>query len=274
MPLLASKTRSSVFRTTQEHYCAAARRVVAPTNQPRQSWSGHTRAQSPQTPHPPNAYSPLAPAEYPGTNTTADIHKTPEAAHSHSRLVRKRKGTRMQHKHRGRRVGKVMRWGVYVCTLIMVLLCVASYWPEPMVSREVVPKRGSNQPRSYFEVVIASGSIVIDRYPDYRQMGFSSPEPGTHTVFMLHSSHFPPTSPRVWSWPQLNLSGGGSGGQYTRFAMHTLLPSLILLGVSVALAVRASKCRAPGGCPHCGYSLEGLTTETCPECGGTTTTSS
>lgn len=149
----------------------------------------------------------------------------------------------------------------------MVLLCIASYWPEPMWSREVVPTRGINQPRTKTEVVIASGSIVIDRYPDYRQMGFSSPEPGTQKGFMLHSSHFPPTSSSIWSWPSIDLNVEGSGGKYTRFEMHTLLPSLFLLGLSVTLAVYTCRSHLPDCCPSCGYPLEGLTTTTCPECG-------
>lgn len=160
------------------------------------------------------------------------------------------------------------RWSVYACTVLMCVLMVASYGPEPSWSREVVPPQGSSSPRTYTEVLFFNGVIQFERYPDYRQMGFSSPKPGIYTHFELRS-HQNPSSLRSLGMPLLSTSGGGSGGRYTQLWMPTLLPTLILLAFSAILIVRSRRTYMQGCCVDCGYSLQGLTSDVCPECGAT-----
>lgn len=166
-------------------------------------------------------------------------------------------------KQRGRRLGRVMRWGVYACTIVMCLLCIASYWPQPRWSREDVPSNGSVGNRTYTDVIFMGGRINIERYPDYQQMGFSAPTPGVHYNFEWHSQKNP-SSLRSLSDSSTIARGGGS---YTRYRFRSLWPTALLAMISLVLWYRERLTQTPGCCQSCGYSLEGLDGQTCPECG-------
>lgn len=166
----------------------------------------------------------------------------------------------------GRGMRRMMRWGVYACTLLMILLCIASYWPEPRWSREFVPAQGSVAKRNFTEVILWNGWINIERYPDYQQMGFSSRRPGVHHDFEWHSQKNP-SSIRAISASSYITKGGGSSGSYIRYRFHTLWPCGLLVGISLILWIRTRFVIHHGRCANCDYSLEGLTSTTCPECG-------
>ena len=169
-----------------------------------------------------------------------------------------------------RRLGRVMRWGVYVCTLGSLILCVASYWPEPRWSREFVPAQGSVAKRNFTEVILWNGWINIERYPDYQQMGFSSRRPGVHHIFEWRSQQNP-SSARSLSASSYITKGGGSGGAYIRYRFHTLWPCGLFFGISLILWFHGRITFHQGHCTKCDYSLDGLTSTTCPECGATIT---
>ena len=169
-------------------------------------------------------------------------------------------------KTRGRRLGRVMRWGVYACSIVMCLLCIASYWPQPRWSREYVPPNGKVASRSFTELILWNGWLIFERYPDYQQMGFSAPMPGVHHEFEWRS-HTNPASLQSLSAPAYITKGGGSGGSYIRYTFRSIWPTALFVGFGLILWYRSRQSRIPGCCPSCGYSLEGLTGKTCPECG-------
>lgn len=164
------------------------------------------------------------------------------------------------------RFRRMVRWVVYACTIVMVLLCIASYWPQPRWSREYVPSNGSIGNRTYTEVILSDGLINIERYPDYQQMGFSAPTPGVYHHFDWRSQKNP-SSHQALSASSYITKGGGSSGPFTRYRFRSLWPAVILVGISLVLWYRERLNPTPGCCSSCGYSLEGLVSNTCPECG-------
>jgi hypothetical protein len=158
------------------------------------------------------------------------------------------------------------RYMVYICTLLMCVLAVASYGPEPNWTRVKVPHQGSGKPRIYTEVWFFNGTIRFKRYPDYRQLELGSLGPGVYTNFELRG-HQNPSSLRFLSGQILKPSDGSLGVRNVDIRIPTLLPTLVALVLSVILMVRSHRKQIQGCCSQCGYSLDGLAGGVCPECG-------
>ena len=210
-----------------------------------------------------------------GKNTTAEIHTTPEAAHSHSRLVRNPKGTRMQHKHRSRRLGRVMRWGVYACTLVVLVVTALSFF---FVFGAAFSKVRQEQILLYTEVSVEfeKGRVDVELIPGGGYEMFNPlPEPGWYlnrwgykTKYYKYpkGSIFAPKY-QWWSLPGYTHGHGIPTGPTKEVSIPFVYLSVILSGLSMWVWIRVHKRNRLGRCVHCGYSLADLPTITCPECG-------
>ncbi len=83
---------------------------------------------------------------------------------------------------------------------------------------------------------------------------------GAHRFKQIDKSHF--RLPRFSSY----TSSNGSDEQWT-LSSSLFYPLIVTLSVSILLIWKSRKLIGPGRCGVCGYSLDGLTGDSCPECG-------
>lgn len=159
------------------------------------------------------------------------------------------------------------RWGVWVCTGLMIALVPVSIWVKPSCSISYVQYDDEGMDRlKYLELRLDDGVVRSEFFP-YKARGLWSraPIPGWDADVWLGTG-FPPTS-RWWSFPMMNR-GGSSVGPYTWMDMPIIYPTALLLGWSIWLIRGQRKYRQQAGCcSKCQYSLEGLNSDVCPECG-------
>lgn len=190
----------------------------------------------------------------------------PAAAHSHSRLVQGAGGTTM--KHRSSRLGRVMRWGVYGCTLLFCVLTLFGSFTEFGCTLYFV-QDGQTYGYPQVDLGVGRSRIVVDYSPNHSIGTFGDiPTPGLHAYWNEYGP-FPPVQDS--RFVPINFSeGGGSAGQFTRIGISMMYPAVLLLVISILLRLMMGR---PVGsthpCSNCGYALAGLTTTTCPECGTT-----
>ena len=148
-----------------------------------------------------------------------------------------------------------MRWGVYACTLAATVLFFWSFGQPRTVVRN--------------SVYLNEGRLLLTSYD------VSSEEP--NDKFVLGSIHHLITIESMdqvlgewWALPGMPKAVRSNAHQ-----VDLPLAYLSVLGFAISARFYLHALRLKRGsseCARCGYSLEGLTTETCPECGGTTTT--
>lgn len=168
-------------------------------------------------------------------------------------------------KRRGRRLGRVMRWGVYGCTLALLAMLVLSIWLEPYATFEYMPTANQRRSRTFTGFELHQGVLKLARTPDYRQMYFSMPDPGWHSSFGRGRVSFVPAQYMWYGLPSVNHSNG-SRGSTAELVIPLVWPMVILVGLGLYLRVRGCKSKR-AGCASCGYPLADLPTNTCPECG-------
>lgn len=196
-PRLASKMRSRVFRTTQEHYCSATRRVVAPCQ---------------------------------------------------GNVLKKN----------GRSLGRVVRWGVYACTTLFVMLWGLSTWSP--FTLDITHVSSDSKPYVHEFVFIFQDSRICIVYFPYWTHGGDA-EPGWRLIAHRHGVS---GGLRDEWWVPPHFRGSFGSGQWNiEFPLvYTALASLVFTGW---LTIRSRP--RQGECACCGYSLERLASNISPECG-------
>lgn len=160
-----------------------------------------------------------------------------------------------------------MRWGVHGCSLgLAVLIGVAAWYPRTLeVSRTTPGVNGWT----------AGLDISVDEYR--LSVVYSPPEPSEGVLqpgwfIDLHASKFWYGMSGQWWSPPILGSQSPFQNSATSIEMPLVYPTGISVLISMWLIWRRMKSQAcVDSCSSCGYSLEGLTTTTCPECGATIT---
>ena len=144
-----------------------------------------------------------------------------------------------------------MRWGVYACTLLVLVMFAGS-----IGKNRTVVKNG---------MYLYNGRVLL--------MIYSSPprlpddhydESGIHDLFTRMT--LDSDQPGMWFRSVVNLDGRFD--ERFRADLPLIYPLLAGLAISARLFVVSRRMRrGPSDCEHCGYSHEGLKADTCPECG-------
>jgi len=165
---------------------------------------------------------------------------------------------------RRRRDRAIGRWGVWVCTGVLIALIPVSIWERPgamvMHSSSAYADRGV--------ILRLSGAHFIFLYSSGRDPGRTvlAGEPAAATGFdFTYWSRWAVTEKRStirWLSPAWWI-----GGRAIRGAEISLIyPAMIGALWSWVLWRRMPK-YPMGACQSCGYSLDGLDSDVCPECG-------
>ncbi len=161
------------------------------------------------------------------------------------------------------------RWGVWVCTGLVLILIPVSVWAASGVGFQLA-KSGQPYYPHRVDVGVSRYRVVVQYYSSYRlHEGFSSGDPliSGATVEWMDYRPFPPVISEWWAFPSYS-TGGGSSGPMKRFEISLVYPSLLMVGWSLWLVRGVRRRRfVEGCCVECGYCLEGLGGGVCPECG-------
>lgn len=177
-----------------------------------------------------------------------------------------------------RRLGRVMRRGVYGCTLVFLLLFVLSY-PKAM-QFSFANIRGTQATR--FFMGVDSGRLHI--FFDYNSLvGATWPKiknPTGHVFLrattvsderIIYGTTILPR--RKWwttpsRFPERNVQFGSNSHIWD---LPIIYIALMFAGLSMWILFVRRSIIPVGFCTHCQYSLERLESTTCPECGTTIT---
>ena len=165
-----------------------------------------------------------------------------------------------------------MRWGLYACTLLCIALI-----PISIVWKPGVMLSGYGQPSGElvqaYTLGVVDGRLLLRTFTPTRYSWSGPVDQGTSWEFgdrMDGPMWWEPAPwwdrPRVWEDP----------GFPTMVDVPLVYLSVLMLiasGFAWLLALRCwvLRSRRSSLCMSCGYSLEGITTSTCPECGATIT---
>jgi hypothetical protein len=161
-----------------------------------------------------------------------------------------------------------MRWGVYACTLLCIaLIPISILWkPGVMLSGYGQP---SGELVQAYTLGVHNGRLLVRTFTPSRYSWSGPADHGTSWEFgdrMDGPMWWEPApwwdQPRVWQDP----------GFPTMVDVPLVYLSVLMLIASGCLWLLALRSwvlhsRRSSLCMYCGYSLEGLASNTCPECG-------
>jgi len=192
-------------------------------------------------------------------------------------------------KQRSRRLGRVMRWGVYACTTLVVFVFLASFiivsGPGPFVLSGYRQDSESPNKATVYILWVNGGRVYFDLYginvqfdPENSELAQVSPahhgvelEPILHSYSEYDRWEMSEYSGR--SWWSLFFIPQSEDKKYCDIEAPLIYPALTLILWSIAIFKKQRAFARFDRCSNCGYSLADLPTETCPECGGTINTS-
>lgn len=160
----------------------------------------------------------------------------------------------------------VGRWGVWVCTFLVVVSIPVSVWVQPMV---MVVGLHPNYTKTMFGIRIVNARLIAERDPIYApNMIFAAPPRTTWTPYVLTGVGSNSRHVRWWSAPSTDTGAWGERGPHRWVEMPMAYVAVLLMFWSwwLVRGVRRGR-RLAGCCEGCGYLLEGLDGGVCPECG-------
>ncbi len=156
------------------------------------------------------------------------------------------------------------RWGVWVCTGLMVVGFVSSFVIQPGVIIEHLDF--STRKVAIFDSIdLHNGQLVVKHHrPVY-------PQPLSDSLIVYGIDlRFRTNQYSSWSisWWNVRPYRSTDPSFATLWSFSIVYPTLFVLGWSLWLVRGRRKLRRRVGCcSECGYSLDGLTSDVCPECG-------
>jgi hypothetical protein len=170
---------------------------------------------------------------------------------------------------RNHRLGRVMRLWVYVCAIILIMLLCISFWVGLQVS---ITHTRADQDWNYrrLSVCAVDARLGVEYWPDVCPSFGSPREAGYATYLATRKDVFPPVYGSGWVLPASG-GGGSSVGVYQSWNLPIAYPCVLFVMISAWLIRVNQVNRGTGYCTSCGYLLEGLANNTCPECGATIT---
>ena len=178
------------------------------------------------------------------------------------------KGSKM-----GKSVRSCGRWGVWVCTGLMIAAIPVSFWTQPGVKlvHELSDKDQSVGIQSihFAQGRAVFGSVIPQQTANLLHQREPNPQatPGWR-VKVVHRFYGIGLWTPNGSWWKPKLLDDRPFA--VRWDLPLLYPVVFMLGWSLWLVRGRRKLRRRVGCcSECGYSLDGLTSDVCPECGET-----
>lgn len=171
------------------------------------------------------------------------------------------KGTRL-----GRRARWAVRWGTIVLGLAILMITALSWYYTAWVRCEIsTSSRWSN-----ISVCMQSGRLRLFVTPQRMSCWGGPPDHSTLRYYFYKTGgrysaiSTKRTNPvaghqKIWST---------EGTEY-EYYLSGFIPGLLIGGIGMVTWYRHRRSRLVGGCTNCGYSLDGLTSDVCPECGET-----
>lgn len=147
------------------------------------------------------------------------------------------------------RFKRVRRWSVYAATLVTISLIPISYWLNPFVY--FITQSDRNNMSSFFLLDPCEG-VWMSSWGSYR--GAKQGAPTVRGLYFLNKNEAVPSA--WYAFPRLQAG-------YLKVPL--VWPSIGLMTLSIIMWKRSRQ--ANGCCTQCGYALEGLPTNTYPECG-------
>ena len=175
------------------------------------------------------------------------------------------------------RLGRVMRWGVYMSAGAMPLLFVCSFFVNPTFSIDRYPTEA--QPgKIKRDLAVSDGRLIVITESDPSAIYHHPAELKREVRYIadvyLSGLYFKlsfrqpayPMTPAWWDLPRIQRAASGNA-QYSEVFIPFTYPTILLLGVSIWVWAKSRKYSLIQNQCSCGYSLEGLPSPTCPECG-------
>lgn len=159
------------------------------------------------------------------------------------------------------------RWGVWVCTFLVLVSIPVSVWVQPMV---MVVGLHPNHSKTMYGARLVDGRLVVERDPVYFPNMISAAPPKTTWTPYVHTGVGPKDRKNRW-WPAPSTDTGALGSRgWHRWVEIPMVNLAVLMVAWSGWLVRGVKRRRrlAGCCVGCGYSLVGLEGGVCPECGG------
>ncbi len=166
---------------------------------------------------------------------------------------------------RSGRLGRVMRWGVYAFCLVLWGLLGLSIFVNLNMGTHFVPDDWPQGNITWTNVSFQSGIMVLERNSNVGVHAWDEVNSGREYWF-VNQSAFPPPKREWYGLPGIHRLGG-SAGVSLRIEVPLIWASFIAQVASIWIWIANRKRRLVGCCTSCGYSLEGLTGTSCPECG-------
>jgi len=167
-------------------------------------------------------------------------------------------------RRRYRKLRTVVRWGVWVCTGLLVILISISIWLRPGARVFHNSKTHTNR------------GVILDLSDGRFRILYASRSPVQHSVQPKNTMLINGFDFEYWDrWPTAEKRNTARwlspvwwvGGSSIRGPEVSLIYPALIGAVWSVLIWRRRPRFVAGHCPGCGYSLVGLSRGVCPECG-------
>ncbi len=162
------------------------------------------------------------------------------------------------------RLKRVMRWGVYACTLFLLLLLALSHVRILAYAEATV----NAQTWSRTSFGVDRGMLWLGYTPECRSCWGTKHAVSSHAFLNYPANN---ELAQEFFYMKRGLGGrlviGSTAGTEYVYSASLWIPSAAFMCSTVLMWWRLLKRRRPGTCQSCGYPLVDLPSETCPECG-------
>ncbi|MHA7814337.1 MAG: hypothetical protein ACX94C_13220 [Phycisphaerales bacterium] len=176
-----------------------------------------------------------------------------------------------EHGWRRRRRGLAWRL-TFVVFAVMLLMLAFSFVASPQIRAEYYPF-GQARGDAYYTLRLSLGRLSAERLVYGSPPGSAAEievvldRMGRGWVAEMYMVRAPFSYDRVWWALPGHAAGRTSRGAYAAYSMPLVYPVAVMGAVLLIPVIRGRASKKRGGCTRCGYSLDGIESGVCPECG-------